>query len=145
MVLPKATYADLILPLALGKLFTYRIPDSVTEIQPGQRVVVQFGKTKMYTALVYRLHHDKPEFYQAKDIIEVLDSTPVVNENQFRLWEWLSEYYLCTLGEIMVAALPAVMKLQSESVVSLNDSFNLEGVLLTSEEQQVIDLLKERK
>lgn len=144
MVLPKATYADLILPLALGKLFTYRIPDSVTEIQPGQRVVVQFGKTKMYTALVYRLHHDKPEFYQAKDIIEVLDSTPVVNENQFRLWEWLSEYYLCTLGEIMVAALPAVMKLQSESVVSLNDSFNLEGVLLTSEEQQVIDLLKER-
>jgi len=139
-------YADLVLPLALAKLFTYRIPiEFEGKVEQGMRVVVQFGKTKMYTALVYSVHSRHPEHYQPKDIIEVLDTSAVVIESQLRLWEWISEYYLCTLGEIMIAALPTVMKLQSESVVTIHPAYENGTQVLTQEEQYLIDQLQEVK
>ncbi|MDQ3051059.1 MAG: primosomal protein N' [Bacteroidota bacterium] len=140
----KPHFADLILPLALSRLYTYRVPDVMAaDIRPGQRVIVQFGKSKMYTAVVYTLHNEVPEHYEAKEIIEVIDTEPVITEKQFRLWEWMSEYYLCTLGEIMIAALPSIMKLQSETVVSISPSFVLGIAVLTAEEQLLIDHLNE--
>ena len=142
----KNLYADLVLPLALHKLYTYKIPGALAEkISTGFRVVVQFGKTKMYTALVYAVHNNRPQYYEPKEILEVLDSFPVVTTNQLKLWDWLSEYYLCTLGEILIAAMPTVMKLQSESIVALNPLFVSGSVLLTSEEQLIVDHLASQK
>ncbi|MBK8876741.1 MAG: primosomal protein N' [Bacteroidetes bacterium] len=139
-------YADVVLPLAFGKLFTYKVPDeSRHQISPGIRVIVPFGKSKMYTAVVHAVHFNKPEFYQAKEILEILDVKPVVTETQFKLWDWMASYYLCTLGEIMTAALPSVMKLQSENGVALNPDFVADNVLLTSEEQLLIDALSDKK
>ncbi len=145
-VTSKYLFADLVLPLALQKLFTYQIPSDFTgQLKPGCRVVVQFGKSKMYTALVHAVHNKVPEHYQAKTILEILDSVPVVTENQLRLWEWMSEYYLCTLGEIMIAALPSVMKLQSESAVALNPEFVADSLLLTQDEELIINKLTNDK
>ena len=144
--LPREQYADLVLPLALPRLYTYKIPmDFYGKVIGGARVVVQFGKSKMYTALVYSVHDRRPEHYSPKEILEVLDSVPIVTEPQLRLWEWMSEYYLCTLGEIIIAALPSVLKLQSESVVELNPDFNPENAMLTQEEQFLIDQLRMEK
>jgi len=142
---PELHYADLILPLALSKLYTYKIPEIlVADLKPGQRVIVQFGKSKMYTAVVYSIHKQVPEHYDAKEILEVLDSDPVISENQFRLWEWMSEYYLCTLGEIMIAALPSIMKLQSETVVSVSPTYINDTFVLTPEEQDLVNHLNEK-
>src|SRR5688572_13966634 len=139
----KPKYADLILPLALTQLYTYRIPQTlVASLKVGQRVIVQFGKTKMYTALVYEVHDRAPEHYEAKELLEALDQIPVVSEMQLKLWDWISEYYLCSLGEIFTAALPSIMKLQSESIVRLNPETDIEGILLTPEEQRLIDKLQ---
>jgi len=139
-------FADLVLPLALQKLYTYRIPQEMQgAIGAGQRVVVPFGKSKMYTALVYSVHERKPEQYEAREILELLDDMPIVNENQLKLWEWISEYYLCTLGEIMIAALPSELKLQSETAITVNPDFLAENELLTPEEELVLDTLHEKK
>ncbi len=138
----KYRYADVILPVPLEKLYTYRIPEEkIGSLAPGQRVVVQFGKTRMYTAVVYRLHNNRPEFYEAKLILEVLDAEPVVTENQFKLWEWISDYYLCPLGDIYAAALPAALKLQSETVVLLNREFDLTSVVMIPEEELIVQAL----
>ena len=119
-------YADVLLPLPIKDLYTYKIPDSYIDLLAlGQRVVVQFGKQKIYSALVYRLHHTPPLEYQPKEIISVLDTYPVINQKQFEFWDWLAEYYMCTRGEVMNAALPSAMKLASETKVTLNPSFNL--------------------
>lgn len=141
----KEQFADLILPLALQRLYTYKIPPAYfSQLKKGQRVVVQFGKSKMYTAVVHAIHDNMPEHYDAKEILEVLDVKPVITEHQFRIWEWMAEYYLCTLGEIMIACLPAIMKLQSETVVSVNPLFENESIVLTPEEQLLVDNLNVR-
>ncbi len=90
--------------------------------RPGMRVTVQFGRRKIYTALVRRLHDVKPAAYEVKGILSVLDDEPVVNERQFLLWEWISDYYMCTLGEVFKAALPSGLKLESETRVMATGS-----------------------
>ncbi len=139
-------FADLVLPLALQKLYTYKVPEELQgKIGPGQRVVVPFGKSKMYTAMVYAVHDRKPEQYEARAILELLDDYPIVNENQLKLWEWISEYYLCTLGEIMIAALPSELKLQSETAIAVNPEFSRENEVITDEEAVVLDALEEKQ
>ncbi len=111
-------YADVILPLPVPGMFTYRVGDGeISRVRPGMRVTVQFGRRKIYTALIRRLHDVKPVTYEVKDILSLLDEEPVVNERQFQLWEWISEYYMCTLGEVFKAALPSGLKLESETRV----------------------------
>lgn len=118
-----ATYVDVILPLALPRLYTYRVPDEIETLSQGQRVAVQFGKKKLYAALVYAFHDEKPH-YPEKNIIEVLDETPVVTSKQIELWHWMASYYMCTLGEVMKTALPSALKLQSETkIVKLDASY----------------------
>ncbi len=111
-------YADVILPLPVPGMFTYQVGDGeISRVRPGMRVTVQFGRRKIYTALIRRLHDVKPAAYEVKGILSLLDDEPVVNERQFLLWEWISEYYMCTLGEVFKAALPSGLKLESETRV----------------------------
>ena len=90
-------FVDVILPLPLPGSFTYSLPAQwVNSVWTGCRVVVPFGKKKYYTAIVYRIHENKPKEYEVKEILSILDTHPVLFDSQFRFWEWLAEYYLCT-------------------------------------------------
>ncbi len=103
-------FADVILPIAFDS-FTYRIPSSLHgSVMRGCRVVVPLGKNKIYTGVVLTTHNNEPIGIDIKDIIEVLDEHPVVNENQFKFWQWISKYYLCPLGDVMKCGLPGAMK-----------------------------------
>ena len=114
-------FVEVILPLAISKTYTYRIPLELNEsVAIGKRVVVQFGKSKLYTAIIYKVSDSPPELYEAKYILDILDEAPIVTAAQLKLWEWMSEYYLCSIGEVMQAALPAALKLASETRIILN-------------------------
>lgn len=103
-------YADVILPLPLDGLFTYSVPEQMAcLVRPMMRVVVPLGKVKTYMAVVVRVHEDVPEF-KTRDILSVPDDMPILLERQHRLWQWIAQYYMCHLGEIMEAALPAGLK-----------------------------------
>jgi len=116
------SFADVILPLALPQLFTYGIPDEFTDYcVAGKRVVVQFGKKKLYSALVRNVHKNQPKFYETKDIISIIDTEPIITDNQFKFWEWIAEYYMCTIGEVFKAAIPSGLKLESETLIYLNN------------------------
>jgi len=117
-------YIDVILPLPLPKLFTYSVPDDMLNVElKGKRVVVQFGRKKIYTALVKTSHNNKPKEYETKDIVTVLDAIPIVNDFQFKFWDWIADYYMCTIGEVFKAALPSGLKLESETKVLYNPDF----------------------
>ena len=104
-------FADVILPLPLPGTFTYSIPQELQGcVMQGSRVTVPLGNKKSYTALVMALHDREPVSYEVKPIKEVLDEAPIVTENQMKLWEWISKYYLCSLGEIYKAAIPQGLK-----------------------------------
>ena len=114
-------FADIIVPVAVPNLFTYRIPEDWNELcVPGKRVVVQFGKSKFYSGIIRRVHENPPRHYEAKYIDSILDDEPVVNEIQLKFWDWLAYYYLCYLGEVMNAALPSGLKLDSQMKIALN-------------------------
>lgn len=103
-------YVDVILPLPLEGTFTYSVPDTLApQVRMGVRVVVPLGRSKTYTAMAVRTHGDKPEF-DTRDIIQVVDDSPVLPERQLRLWQWISTYYMCALGDVFKAALPAGLK-----------------------------------
>ena len=102
-------YADLILPVPLQGLFTYAVPEGMN-VGMGMRVLVTFGRSKMYLGIVARIHDVKPEGYQVKPITQVMDQEPIVTEQQLKLWQWISDYYLSPIGEVYKAALPAGLK-----------------------------------
>ena len=103
-------YADVILPIPFDA-FTYSIPrDMETVVKKGSRVVVPFGKKKIYTGVVLRVHEDAPADVLVKDIHEVLDAVPTVSDRQIAFWQWMADYYLCTVGDVYNAAMPAGMK-----------------------------------
>lgn len=134
-------YIDVILPLPLAGGFTYSVPDDVSHnLQPGCRVVVPFGQRKFYTAIVYKVHSDKPADYEVKEITTVLDTVPVVLGNQLKLWQWISDYYLCAIGDVYKAALPSGLKLESETIVVSNPDFEAIDKL-TDKEQTILDIL----
>ncbi|WP_027136835.1 replication restart helicase PriA [Gaetbulibacter saemankumensis] len=112
-------FIDVIIPIPLQKLFTYRITSAENEfLKPGMRVAVPFGKSKIYTGIVYKLHTEAPTAYEAKDLHQILDDKPIVNARQLVLWKWISKYYLCTMGDVMRAALPSPFILESETVIT---------------------------
>lgn len=123
----KTLFADVLLPVPIPRLFTYRIPFDLNDhIKSGQRVIVQFGDRKIVTALVFNVHENPPKDFEVKSILELLDEFPTVNNVQLQLFQWMSEYYMCSLGEVMNAALPAGLKLSSESMVQIHPAFSLE-------------------
>lgn len=136
-------YVDVILPLPLEKTFAYRVTQAEFELlKPGMRVAVPFGKSKMYTAIVYTLHHTAPLEYEVKDIELIVDDEPVVTKAQFIFWEWISSYYLCSLGQVMRAALPKSLLLESETIIIKSDHEDLDEQLLTDQEFLVIEALQ---
>ena len=136
-------FADIILPLALPKrTYTYSVPESVRSlIQPGVRVEVQFGRSKLYSGLVSRVHTEVPD-YQVKAIIGVLDEVSVVTPRQLELWDWIADYYCCTLGEVMSAALPGHLKLTSETKLVFSNIFGDDFSMLDDEEYLISEALQ---
>ena len=129
-----SNYIDVVLPLPLQRLFTYAITEAEASfLQPGMRVAVPFGKTKIYTGIVYIVHQNNPTAYEAKEIHQILDDFPIVNASQLKHWQWIANYYLCSLGEVMRSALPSAFLLESETLVSLNDTFKDESQLSDDE------------
>jgi primosomal protein N' (replication factor Y) len=114
-----ANFIDVILPIPLQKLFTYSITSAEAHfLEAGMRVSVPFGKSKIYTGLVYRIHNEAPLVYEAKEIHQILDESPLVNASQLNFWEWISKYYMCTMGDVMRAALPNAFILESETILT---------------------------
>jgi primosomal protein N' (replication factor Y) len=135
-------FAELLLPVPIPKLFTYRVPVVFNDhVLVGQRVIVQFGDRKILTGIVLAIHQQAPKEYEAKYILELLDNFPVVNNEQLKLFRWIADYYMCTLGEVMTAALPSGLKLSSESVVQIHPAFNLEETTQAFSEKE-LTLLK---
>lgn len=135
-------FADILLPLPLPGLFTYRVPkDWEKSLQFGMRVIVPFGQSKLYSGLIVRVHDQAPNQVNAKYILEIIDNRPVISEQQFQLWKWMADYYLCSLGEVMAAALPSALKLASETKIRLHPDFNGDISVLNEHEMLIVETL----
>ena len=138
-------YVDVILPLPLANTFTYSVPDEWADVvRIGMRVVVPFGKKKMYTAVIYVIHSVTPTIYEAKDILCLLDNEPILRHPQLKFWDWVSSYYQAFLGDVYQAAVPAGLKLESETQVRINPDYEAE-TLLSEKEQKLLDALSDGK
>ena len=136
-------FIDVIVPLALPGTLTYRVPKVMNEVvQVGQRVVVPLGKSKLLTGIIRTVHDKAPREYSAKYIESILDEFPMIHERQLLLWEWIAIYYSCTLGEVMHAAIPAGLKLSSETKFALN--LDYEEMEWTDKEFVIIESMKAR-
>jgi len=121
-------FAELVIPVPVGKFFTYRVPAALnSKIKVGQRAIVQFGAKKIQTGIVLKIHNVPPREYEAKYILELLDDNEIVYAQQLQLYQWIADYYMCTTGEVVNAALPTGLKLSSESIVQINPRFDLEN------------------
>jgi primosomal protein N' (replication factor Y) len=139
----KTLFVEVILPLAISKNYTYRVPFEMNDaVAIGKRVVVQFGKSKLYTAIVREITQLAPEKYEAKYIIEVLDDRPVVVPHQLHFWQWIADYYMCTIGEVMNASLPAALKLASETRIVLNTDYEIDKSSLHDKEFLIVEALE---
>lgn len=135
-------FIDVILPIPLEKTFTYKIsPTEADFLKPGMRVAVPFGKSKIYTALVLKVHGVEPQKYEAKDIHQILDEVAIVTKSQLELWQWIASYYLCTLGEVMRAALPSALILESETIIQKNNRVEFKDSELEDDEFLVYEAL----
>ncbi|QXP68078.1 primosomal protein N' [Polaribacter sp. AHE13PA] len=127
-------FIDVILPIPIQKTFTYSVTeDEANFLKKGMRVAVSFGKSKMYSALVLNIHQTKPVLYEAKDIHQILDEVPLVNELQLKHWQWISSYYMCSLGDVYRAALPSAFLLESETIINKNEDFSDDAILADDE------------
>ncbi|MGB1313920.1 MAG: replication restart helicase PriA [Bizionia paragorgiae] len=138
-------FVDIILPIPIENLFTYSITQAEsTFLKKGMRVSVPFGKSKIYTGIVGHIHNTPPVVYEAKEIHQILDEAPIVNEKQIELWQWISKYYMCTIGEVMRAALPNAFILESETIVSLNKTTVINDADLKDDEFLVYEALSQQ-
>ena len=137
-------FVDVILPVPLDGFFTYSVPSSADEqVEVGKRVLVPFGRNKTYVGIIASIHHQQPEGYQTKDILQVLDSTPMLLGSQLRLWQWISDYYMSPIGEVFKAALPSGLKAEdgykpkTETYIRLTPQFRNKQAL-----QVALDMLQ---
>ncbi|APZ47591.1 primosomal protein N' [Polaribacter reichenbachii] len=118
------------MPIPIQKTFTYSVTDEEYNfLKKGMRVAVSFGKTKLFTGLVFNIHQKAPILYEAKDIHQILDDKPLVNEHQLKHWQWIANYYICALGDVFRASLPSAFLLESETIVYKNEAFINENEL----------------
>ena len=135
-------FIDVILPIPIQKTFTYSVTeDEANFLQKGMRVAVSFGKSKIYSALVFNIHQTKPTLYEAKEIHQILDETPLVNEQQLQHWQWVSNYYMCSLGDVYRASLPSAFLLESETIIYKNEHFS-NDIILTDDEFLIFEALQ---
>ncbi len=136
-------FVEVVLPLAVSKTFTYQVSEAeFNYIQIGMRVAVPFGKTKIYTALVINKNNTPPQLYEAKEIHQILDEKPVVNEFQIEHWKWIASYYMCSLGEVFRSALPAGYILESETIISAKENLQIDSNDLKDDEYLILEALK---
>ena len=132
-------FAEVLLPIPVPGTFTYRVPYALNDtVRVGQRAVVQFGKTKIMSGLIVSLTEHVPSV-EVKYLTDVLDDQPIVNERQLRFWDWVKTYYMCHPGEVMQAALPAALKLSSETTVALAPDYVLDSVALNDFEYLIVE------
>jgi primosomal protein N' (replication factor Y) len=118
------------LPIPIEKTFTYSVTkEEASFLKRGMRVAVSFGVSKMYTGLVFNIHKNAPTLYEAKEIHQILDEQPLVNDLQLEHWQWISSYYMCSLGDVFRASLPSSFLLESETIIYKNDTFNEDSIL----------------
>ncbi|WP_179345830.1 replication restart helicase PriA [Winogradskyella ursingii] len=136
-------FIDVILPIPLQKAFTYHITEAEADfLKVGMRVAVPFGKNKIYTALLYKIHQNPPTAYEAKTIHQILDETPIITEKQLKHWEWIADYYMCSLGEVMRASMPNAFILESETVISRNEKVKIKDTELKDDEFLIYEALQ---
>jgi len=140
-MLKELKYVDVVVPLSVKGVFQYSIQKNV-DIVVGQRVIVQFGLKKLYTAIVVNISDKKNQDFKIKEIQSIVDEKPIVNQLNIDLWQWISDYYICTLGEVMNTALPASLKLASESKLIINNSFDKNLFKLNDQEEEVIQAIQ---
>jgi primosomal protein N' (replication factor Y) (superfamily II helicase) len=136
-------FIEVIVPLSLPKTFTYKVSEAeYAFIEKGMRIAVPFGKSKIYTALVIDLHQTPPTLYEAKEIHQILDEKPIVNEFQINHWFWIASYYMCHIGDVYRGALPSALLLESETIISQNKGFFVDETLLTDDEFLIYEALQ---
>jgi primosomal protein N' (replication factor Y) len=136
-------FINVILPIPIENLFTYKVTEEeVKLLKPGMRVAVPFGKSKISTALVFEIHNTAPTAYEAKGIDQVLDDYPLVTSIQLKFWQWLSQYYMCSIGEVFRAAVPNALLLESETLILKNDEAIIEESDLLDDEFMVFEALQ---
>ena len=131
-------YVQVILPLSLPKLYTYAVPISLeSEIQIGKRIEVQFGKQKLYAAIIYSISTSAPTAYVPKELLAVIDEQAIVSQEQLNFWTWIANYYMCNIGDVMQAALPAYFKLSSDTYFVKNPNYEGDILALDDDEYQI--------
>lgn len=136
-------FVEVILPLNLKGSFTYRVPfDFNDKVEVGKRVIVQFGKSKIYTAIIISISEKSPSDYEAKYLLDIIDDKPILNQKQLDFYFWMADYYLCEWGEVLQAALPTALKLASETRVILNADASFNKADLTDKEFLIVDALE---
>ncbi|MCQ2306057.1 MAG: primosomal protein N' [Bacteroidales bacterium] len=139
----KTYFASIILPIPVPGTFSYRVPFELNDVvKVGQRAVVQFGKSKIMSGLISDISEQVPDCENVKYITDVIDEFPVVNQIQFKFWNWICDYYLCQIGEVMQAALPSAMKLSSESKIMISEDFELDAQALSDFEYLIVEALQ---
>jgi primosomal protein N' (replication factor Y) len=142
----KTIFVDLMLPLPLRNVFTYRVPFEINEsVTVGQRVIVPFGKNKRITGIIAKIHENPPTLYQAKYVDYILDENPIIHQTQLVFWNWISSYYLSPIGDVMNAALPANFKLASETIIVIHPEFEFDRTELDEKEKLIISTLAHRE
>ena len=137
-------FAETLLPLALPGTYTYRVPEEM-KLSIGMRVLVPFGRKKIFTAIVVSLHDRAPKGYEVKEILGTLDEKPILRHPQLNFWQWIADYYLCSMGEVYKAAVPSGLKVESETTISVNPDFEeSEPGQLTDHERVILDFTAQR-
>lgn len=141
-----AQFVDVVLPLPVANRYTYRVPlELEAGVALGKRVVVQFGKRRYFTAVILNIHSHPPKGYEAKYILEILDEWPLISPEMIRFWEWMATYYMCTLGDVMHAALPAALKPESQTHISLHADYTPDSVELSDKEYLLVEALLQQQ
>ena len=136
-------FIEVVIPLSLPKTFTYRVSDvEYFFIKRGMRIAVPFGKNKIYSALVIDLHQNAPTLYEAKEIHQILDEKPIVNEFQINHWFWIASYYMCNIGDVYRSALPSALLLESETIISQRKEAIVDETQLSDDEFLIYEALQ---
>ena len=138
-------FCQVILPLHLPSSYTYRIPlELYDKIQAGVRVAVQFGKRKIYSGIVTEIHDRVPSVSSVKYVLEIIDTEPVITAKTLSFYEWVASYYMCYIGDVVTAAMPALMRLRSESKIIISPEFTAEIDGLTEKQLEILKIVDEK-
>ena len=139
----KTLFVDVILPIPIRNEFTYRVPFEMNDdLFAGARVVVPFGRSKLITGIITKIHENVPKDYQVKYVEHILDDQPIITPNQYKFWNWISDYYMAPIGDVMNAALPSNFKLASETKIVMHPDFNFDPQFFKEREIEIIEALQ---